>query len=117
LNDLDGKEGLRKLDVPGRALEFAPLFKRKTTAMARNLQVDDDLSSDVQFVKDPSGGQSPLALSTNRVVVSNPGDGKVLLVLGSERSWVFKQRGSGAGTALELTAANPNNNRKFCHQH
>lgn len=80
--------------------------------MARNLQVDADLSTDVQFVKDPSGAQSPLALSTNRVVVSNPGDGKVLLVLGSERSWVFKQRGSGSGTALELTASNPNNNNK-----
>jgi len=31
----------------------------------------------------------------------------------AERSWVFKQIGSGATTALELTAADPNNNKNF----
>jgi hypothetical protein len=80
--------------------------------MARNLQVDADLSANTQFVKDPSGAQSPLVLSTQVVGVSNPGDGNVLLHLGSERSWVFKQRGSGASAALELTAARADNNNK-----
>jgi hypothetical protein len=44
--------------------------------------------------------------------VSNDGDGAVLLVLDSERGWVFRQRGTGASTALELTAASASNNNK-----
>jgi len=32
--------------------------------------------------------------------------------LGTERSWVFKQLGTGAETALELTGNDPNNNNK-----
>ncbi len=40
------------------------------------------------------------------------GDGAVLLALDSERGWIFRQRGSGGGTALELTAENSGNNNK-----
>ncbi|MGH3508526.1 MAG: hypothetical protein ACRDO2_15110, partial [Nocardioidaceae bacterium] len=57
----------------------------------------------------PSGR---LHVDGGRVTITDPGDGNVLLTLGSERAWVFKQTGSGAGTALELTALNPNNNNK-----
>lgn len=41
-----------------------------------------------------------------------PGEGNVLLELNSERSWVFRQFGTGASTALELTLANSNNANK-----
>jgi hypothetical protein len=44
--------------------------------------------------------------------VESNGDGAVLLALDSERGWIFRQRGTGAGTALELTAENSKNNNK-----
>ena len=40
------------------------------------------------------------------------GDGANVLHLGIERAWVFKQFGSGASTALELTGADASNNNK-----
>jgi len=40
------------------------------------------------------------------------GDGARLLLLGTERAWVFRQFGTGAATALELTGADANNNNK-----
>jgi len=81
--------------------------------MARNLQIDANLNAADQIVRNQSGGASRLALTTEHITISNPGDGNVLLVLSAERSWVFKQTGSGATTALELTAADPNNNKNF----
>ena len=77
--------------------------------MARNLQIDANLNAADQIVRNQSGGASRLALTTEHITISNPGDGNVLVVLGAERSWVFKQTGSAATTALELTAADPNN--------
>ena len=47
-----------------------------------------------------------------RLSVVAIGDGAKVLHLGTERSWVFKQFGTGASTALELTADDPNNNNK-----
>jgi hypothetical protein len=75
--------------------------------MARSLQIDANLNAADQIVRNQSGGASRLALTTEHITISNPGDGNVLLVLSAERSWVFKQTGSGATTALELTAADP----------
>lgn len=46
------------------------------------------------------------------VNIVNPGQGKALLSLGSERPWVFRQFGTGAPTALELTAVDATNNNK-----
>jgi hypothetical protein len=80
--------------------------------MARNLQIDANLNAADQIVRDQSGGASRLALSTEHITIYNPGDGNVLLVLGAERSWNFKQISSGATTALELTAADPNDYNK-----
>ena len=77
--------------------------------MARNLQIDANLNAADQIVRNQSGGASRLALTTEHITISNPGDGNVLLVFSAERSWVFKQTGSGATTALELTAADPKN--------
>jgi hypothetical protein len=60
---------------------------RTRVTMARNLQIDANLNAADQVVRDESGGASRLALSTEHVTISNPGDGNVLLVLGAERSW------------------------------
>jgi hypothetical protein len=100
--------------------------------MASNLQLDSDLVGTSQAVRDGRGGPSPLGLSTvqvtvgagsadntallhvrgGAVMVSNSGDGSVLLTLDIERAWVLKQRSTGKTTALELTAADPDNNNK-----
>lgn len=46
--------------------------------------------------------------------VGNNGEGSNLLVLNSERPWVFQQYGIGANTALKLTASDLlNNNKNF----
>ena len=45
--------------------------------------------------------------------ISNPGDGNVILNLGLERSWQFRQLGSGPGTALELTSMSGSGNKNF----
>ena len=100
--------------------------------MASQLQLDSDLVGTGQAVRDAAGRTSPLGLSTVQVTVgagppddtamlhvrsgpitvSNPGDGSVVLTLGMERAWVLKQHGTGKTTALELTAADPDNNNK-----
>lgn len=80
--------------------------------MVSNLRLNSNLNATPQPVMDQANQESPLALSVDQVQVNNPGNGNILLNLGSERSWVFKQLGSGSSTALELTAANPNNNNK-----
>jgi hypothetical protein len=49
---------------------------------------------------------------TAKLSVIATGDGARVLQLGTERAWVFKQRGTGAGTALELTGDDPSNNNK-----
>jgi hypothetical protein len=49
---------------------------------------------------------------TARLSVVATGDGARVLHLGTERSWVFKQLGTGAETALELTGNDPSNNNK-----
>ena len=50
---------------------------------------------------------------TARLSVVATGDHARILYLGTERPWVFRQFGSGAGTALELTGDNPNNPKDF----
>lgn len=98
--------------------------------MPTNLELTNNLSGSPQAVKDRTGTASALSLSVDSVGIgtvsprgalhvdngflraTNRGDGAVVLVLDIERSWVFKQLGAGAGTTLELTAANPNNNNK-----
>jgi hypothetical protein len=49
---------------------------------------------------------------TARLSVVAIGDGARVLLLGTERAWIFKQSGTGSETALELTANDPNNNNK-----
>jgi hypothetical protein len=47
-----------------------------------------------------------------KLTIIATGDGARVLHLGTERGWVFKQLGTGASTALELTGSNPSNNNK-----
>jgi hypothetical protein len=47
-----------------------------------------------------------------KLSITATGPGTRVLQLGTERPWVFRQFGTGAGTALELTGADPSNNNK-----
>lgn len=47
-----------------------------------------------------------------KLTILAQGDGARVLTLATERGWVFKQRGTGASTALELTASTSSNNNK-----
>jgi hypothetical protein len=47
-----------------------------------------------------------------KLSIAATGNGARVLHLGTERAWVFKQLGTGAATALELTAADSTNNNK-----
>ncbi len=95
-----------------------------------NLQIDAPLNGQAQLVEDPNGTASALAVSTTAigigttapaatldvaggVKVSRRGDGAVLLELSSERSWAFRQRGTDAGTALELVSVGGGGNKNF----
>ncbi len=58
--------------------------------------------------------KAKLHVDGGSIHVRNEGDGATLLVLDSERGWVFRQRGAGASSALELTGyAASNNNKDF----
>lgn len=47
------------------------------------------------------------------VRITNPGDGAVALNLSIERSWAFRQLGSGSSTALELASVGGGGNKNF----
>src|SRR5262249_974969 len=49
---------------------------------------------------------------TARLSVVATGDQARLFLLGTDRPWVFRQFGTGAASALELTADDANNNNK-----
>ena len=95
-----------------------------------NLQIDAPLNGQAQLVEDPTGTASMLAVSTTAVgigttapaqtldvagglKVSRHGDGAILLELSSERSWAFRQRGTDAGTGLELASIGGGGNKNF----
>ncbi len=50
---------------------------------------------------------------TGTTSVGEPGDGNVLLNLKSDRSWAFKQKGTGSATAMELTSIGGGGNKNF----
>lgn len=57
--------------------------------------------------------QGALILNGSWLRVSRQGDGEPLLELLSERSWMFRQLGTGAGTALELASIGGGGNKNF----
>ena len=65
----------------------------------------------VGFGTDTNVGIGTTAPTAKLSVIATGADARVLH-LGIERAWVFKQLGTGAATALELTGDDPNNNNK-----
>src|SRR6185503_8234333 len=57
-----------------------------------------------------------LEVQGGATVVGNLGDQADLLWLASERSWVFRQQGTGAGTALKLESVGGGGNKNFIVQ-
>ena len=57
-----------------------------------------------------SGDMSVLGGSVN---IENPGEGKLLIYLGTERHWKLRQLGTGSSTALELASVGGNGNKNF----
>ena len=57
-----------------------------------------------------SGDMSVLGGSVN---IENPGEGKLLIYLGTERHWKLRQLGTGSSTALELVSVGGNGNKNF----
>ena len=95
-----------------------------------NLQIDGPVDGQAQFVHDPSGNASALAVAAaavgigtsvpaatldvvGGVKISRRGDGTVLLELASERSWVFRQRDAGVVSALELASVGGGGNKNL----
>ncbi len=54
-----------------------------------------------------------LEINDGEVKITNQGNQKVLLNLATERSWQFRQLGTGAGTALELASVGGGGNKNF----
>lgn len=62
------------------------------------------------------GTTSPTAklhVEGGAITVSNQGDQADVLTLNTERSWVFRQQGSGSGTALKLESVGGGGNKNF----
>ncbi len=57
--------------------------------------------------------QTKLDVSGGTVRIANKGEGAVLLNLGSERHWEFRQLGTGPGTHLELASVGGGGNKNF----
>ena len=90
----------------------APTALELTAATASNNNKDFLINTDGQVGIGTVTPASKLHVFGGPIHVSNDGDGASLLVLDSERGWVFRQRGSGASTALELTGISASNNNK-----
>jgi hypothetical protein len=89
-----------------------PSTPKEMIEMATKLQVDQALSATAQSVTDENGNSSSLSLATDKVgigttapeqklevsggavSIQNPGEGQVLLVLGTERHWQLRRKRS-----------------------
>ena len=92
-------------------LSNATAIGSRATVTQSNSLVLGSIKGVAHAIEDTSVGIGTTA-PTARLSVVAMGDGARLLHLGTERAWVFKQFGTGSGTALELTADDPNNNNK-----
>ncbi len=109
--------GKVRIEASGDGAVLADLSSDRSWAIR---QRGTDQGTALELASVGGGGNKNLIIATTgrvhvtggAVQVTNRGDGRVLLHLDSERGWVFRQRGTDGGTALELTAANPNNNNK-----
>jgi hypothetical protein len=99
----------------GSGPSFSP---DNATAIGANAQVTNSNSLVLGSINGINGATADTRVGigttapTARLSVVATGVGARLLHLGTERAWVFRQLGTGAATALELTGDDPNNNNK-----
>jgi hypothetical protein len=103
----------------GAALGSGAIFSpNNATAIGANARVDQSNSLVLGSIKGVNFATADTNVGigttepTARLSIVATGDGARLLYLGTERAWVFRQLGTGAASALELTADDPTNNNK-----
>jgi len=75
-----------------------------------------DKSGEVYFLKNVGiGTTSPSSKLEvqGSLKITNPGNNNVLLDLGTDRNWQFRQLGAGSGSALELLSVGGGGNKNF----
>jgi hypothetical protein len=107
---------------PGQPITGSPIALNalKTVGVSgHSLSAQDGSPADALFVNDTGkvgigtiNPAYPLDVA-GPVRITSLGDGAELLNLSTERSWAFRQLGTGAGTALELGIVNPGNPKDF----
>jgi hypothetical protein len=107
--------------APRHQITAAPLATHANSAFS--LDAADGSPTSAVFVDNSGnvgiGTTTPTARLDVRggaMLVENVGDQAELLWLASERSWVFKQEGTGAGTALKLENIGGGGNKNFIVQ-
>lgn len=89
--------GIARLDDNGNAIGF-PLYINRSTGYVGIGTIHPTQKVQVDY---------------GAVLIRNPGDGKVLLDLYSERNWQFRQLNSGPHTALELASVGGGGDKHF----
>jgi hypothetical protein len=104
--------------TPRQQIAAAPMAGHANSAFS--LDAADGSPASAVFVDDSGnvgiGTTTPTARLDVRggaMLVENLGDQADLLWLASERSWVFRQEGTGAGTALKLESIGGGGNKNF----
>ncbi len=107
--------------VPRQEITAAPIASHATSAFA--LHAPDGSPKNAVFVDNDGkvgiGTTTPVVKLDVRggpMLVENVGDEADLLWLASERSWVFRQEGVGAETALKLQSIGGGGNKNFVIQ-
>ena len=107
--------------APRQELTATPMSSHANSAFA--LDAPDGSPTSAVFVDDSGnvgiGTTTPTARLDVRggaMLVENVGDQADLLWLASERSWVFRQQGTGATTALKLESLGGGGNKNFIVQ-
>ncbi len=107
--------------APRQQITAAPVASHANSAFS--LDAADGLPASAVFVDNDGnvgiGTTAPTARLDVRggaMLVENLGDQADLLWLASERSWVFRQEGTGAGTALKLQSIGGGGNKHFIVQ-
>ncbi|MFN0149415.1 MAG: hypothetical protein ACKVU1_01720 [bacterium] len=107
--------------APRQQLTAAPIASHANSAFS--LDAADGSPASAVFVDDNGnvgiGTTAPTARLDVRggaMLVENLGDQADLLWLASERSWVFRQQGTGSGSALKLESVGGGGNKHFIVQ-